>query len=548
MADFIASIPQYQVGLPVVKAAVVLVLTIPWLYFAPWVHRDATKLTPSPATWDGLVLAAGAIGVAAWLALPLYIVGLLFYAVLAVGSMLVYVAYRNGRVADTKNKVLTREHLKKLFGRAGGPKKQTIEILTKVTMYDHIEKVVHPPDMTKATPEEIEAYNLVQELLSDLVWRRASEAALMPAGQQAQLTYVIDGVASKRPGMSQADSEKVIQFLKGVTGMSLTEVRQPQKGPMSVDLLGHRADMELNTAGTTGGQRMAFRVIQEVARTRLDELGMPEDILAEMRRISQLSNGLFIISGRRASGVTSTLYSMLREHDAFTKNIVTIEAARAVELENIDQQIYGQDDQLAKVLTNVLRRGLDVLMVDNCPDAAAAKLIIQAAAKRPVLLGLEANDSFVALAKWVKTVGDPATAASALRGVMCQMLMRKLCEQCREAYRPDPKAIAKLNITAEKIEQFYRPGEPPEDKKGQLQVCSACQGSGYKGRTAVFEQLLLNSEIRQLIAAGATVAQIRTACRKNKMLYLQEQALRKVMDGTTSIDEVIRVTQQQAKK
>jgi type II secretory ATPase GspE/PulE/Tfp pilus assembly ATPase PilB-like protein len=134
--------------------------------------------------------------------------------------------------------------------------------------------------------------------------------------------------------------------------------------------------------------------------------------------------------------------------------------------------------------------------------------------------------------------------------VLCQILVRKLCPTCREEYRPDPQILAKANIPADKVESFYRtPTKPRLDEKGNPITCQTCQNTGYYGRIGVFELLQVTDEIRQMIAGGAALAAIKSAARKNKMLYLQEQALAKVIAGVTSIQEVIRVSQEaQAKK
>ena len=148
----------------------------------------------------------------------------------------------------------------------------------------------------------------------------------------------------------------------------------------------------------------------------------------------------------------------------------------------------------------------------------------------------------------MKLVGSTKEATEGLRGILCQILLRKLCTTCREAYRPDPKFLAKANLPAQKIEAFYRPpSQPLTDEKGRPYICPTCHGNGYFGRTGVFELMEITDEVRQLLRAKAPASQIQSACRKNKMLYLQEQALRKVIEGVTSIQEVIRVTQQ-AKK
>ncbi|KKL69764.1 hypothetical protein LCGC14_2111670, partial [marine sediment metagenome] len=156
-----------------------------------------------------------------------------------------------------------------------------------------------------------------------------------------------------------------------------------------------------------------------------------------------------------------------------------------------------------------------------------------------------AGDSFTALAKWVKACGDAKAATRILRGIVCQMLLRKLCPACREPYSPDQSLLAKANIRSEQVEAFYRPPTRPlTDEKGRAYTCPTCQGIGYYGRTAAFELLELNDELRQLIVSGAGLSQIKTAVRKAGMLYLQEQALRTVIAGETSIQEVVRVSKQ----
>ena len=546
MAEMIANVPELGGFLALMKFIVLLGLVAPWLYISTWVNRDAVKLFGTATAWNAAVLAAGTLGVVLWLVTPFYVLGLLFYVILAAGALLAYVAYRNGRV-DHARRVFTREHLDAVLHHRS---RENLEILTKVTIYDADERPITSPEVSAENAEQVATYNLVQDLLYDMVWRRASEAGLTPAGQETRVLYLIDGVPTERPTKALADTERIAQFLKGIAGMDTDERRRPQKGKISVDLEGNRADMELTTAGTTGGQRMMFRFIQEAVRTELELIGMPPDIRDEIRKLGTVTNGLFIVSGRRGTGVTSTLYSILRLRDAFIRNVMTIETNPALDLENITQYPYDDEAKLPQIVAAMLEQELaDVLMIDNCPDAETAKLIADASAKMPVLLGLQASDSFTALARWVQLCGDPAAAVRILRGVSCQMLVRQLCSDCREAYRPDPQRLAKLNLSAEKIDVFYRPGKPRSiDGQAEPEVCPTCQGSGYRGRTAVFELLQLTNDIRKLIIDGATVAQIRAACRKNRMLYLQEQTLRKVIDGTTSIQEVIRVTQQTKKR
>ena len=171
-------------------------------------------------------------------------------------------------------------------------------------------------------------------------------------------------------------------------------------------------------------------------------------------------------------------------------------------------------------------------------------MLTPAAADKLIMLGMKADSSLQALAKWVKLAADTRQqAVKLLRAVTNQVLLRKLCPQCREAFRPAKDLLARLNLPAEKIDKFYRPPTKPlTDEKGNPIVCPTCRGTGYYGRTGAFEMLELNDEIRELILSNAPLQRIKAACRRNKMLYLQEQALRKVIEGVTDIGEVIRVS------
>jgi len=522
------------------KIIVMLVAVVPWLCAAPWVHKDAHRVRAPQAVWSASVLGAGAVGVLIWLLIPFYLAGLIVYVLLTALVLGIYVAYRNGRVEEGA-KILTSRHLLSLFKRR---ESSQVEVISRVKLYNCNGKAALPPNPEQSSPADREAYNLTQDLLYDLIWRRASEADVSPTGQSARLRFVIDGVVIDRPAVSLPESEAIIQYIKPLAGMDLEERRRPQKGKITVDLAGMPIDMTLTATGTTSGQRLHFRIVQEAIRTQIEELGMSEDVLEHLRAMSKMGNGIIIVSGRPGSGVTSTLYSLLRDCDAFIKQLVTLESKIAVDLENVTQQEYGEASQLPGALTSALRRDPDVLMVDRCPEANTAAIINEAAANKNFLLGMQAGDAFVALAKWVKVCGGPAEAVEHLHGVLCQILLRKLCPKCRESYHPDRQLLAKANLPVKQTDTFFRPPtQPITDEKGHPIICSVCQGSGYLERTAAFELLEITDELRRLIVSGASVSTIKAASRKNKMLYLQEQALRKVLAGTTSVQEVIRVSQ-----
>lgn len=534
----LAAVPEPGEYFSTFKIILMLILLPPWLYAATWINKDTVRVHASQPMWSGLVLGAGALSVLIWLLLSWYAVGLAVYAAL-VGSVIgSYVVTRNKRVVP-EARVLTSEHIRSLFQRA---KSKHVDVVQRLKLYDNLGRPVFPP--SEGAHEEREAYNLTQNLLHNVVLFRASDADLTPTGARTAVRFVVDGVLQQRPAADPAEGERVIEFIKRIAGMDSEEKRRPQKGKIALEVGAVMVDAAVVTGGTTHGQRMQLRIVQEAARTSLDELGMADDLRQRVEEINSAPNGLIIVSGPRKNGVTSTLYSLMRQHDAFMLQLVTLETSPTVELENITQNTYRDQVDLTGRLASVLRRDPDVVVVDRCETAQTAGLIYEAAARKKVLLGVSADSSFKALAKWIKLGADQREAALAvLNVVLCQVLLRKLCPNCREGYRPARDLVSKLNLPAEKIEKFYRPPTRPlTDEKGNPITCPTCRGTGYYGRTGAFELMEVTDEIRELVAGNASLSRIKAACRKNKMLYLQEQALRKVIDGVTGIDEVIRVS------
>lgn len=538
MATVLASVTVFGNYLSIAKIVGMILLSLPWWYAAPLVHKDTRLVHARQGLWDALVLGGGVLLMAIWLVVPLYAAGLLVYVVAMGGILAAYVSHRNARVPEDK-RVFTKDHLAILLNLKARKK---LEVFTRAKLYGHDSKLVPPPNPEQADEMEVNQYNRVQELLFDIVWHRASEATLAVAGEEAQLRFVVDGVIVPQPALAPDDAKLIFDYIKNVAGLDPNEIRRPQKGTISADISAKRTDIIVMTAGNTTGQQMQFRIAQEVVRQQVESLGMSQDVMTAITKMAQ-SPGLLIVSGRGGSGVTSTLYSLIRAQDAYMKQLVTLEMHPAIQLENITQTTYDVSSRLAEALGPAVRRDPDVLLVDQCPDRACAELILEAASHKTVLLGMAAEDSFTALANWVKLCGDAAAATQPLNGVACQVLLRKLCQGCREAYTPDPQMLARANLPAKDIDKFYRPPSGDQvDDKGQPIICGSCHGSGYFERIGAFELLVLNEEIRQLIVRGGSVRDIKSACRKNKMLYLQEQALKHVIEGITSIQEVLRVS------
>ncbi|MBT3199981.1 MAG: Flp pilus assembly complex ATPase component TadA [Phycisphaerales bacterium] len=547
MTVILAALPSLGGYVSLVKVVFMLLFIVPWLMTLPWIHQDVARVRGSQTRWTLTVLGGGGLGVLIWLLVPAYFIGMVIYLVIVAAVLAGYVVWRDARVGPG-DKLISVIRARGFMLRGKGVK---IEVVQRVKIYDDRNVLIQPPDPETASVPECETYNSVQDFLVSMLTHRASEADISPGSQQsAVVRFIVDGVLSVQPSMSLIQSDILIQALKPISGLDPEERRRPQEGTLSIDFAGKQIEIGVTTTGSTGGQRMQFRAMHEAIRTKIDELGMTDKIAKSVRAMAQTKAGLVIVSGRVGSGVTSTLYSILRSMDAYTRRLVTIESKPAADMENVTQTAYGDPKKLVKALTAALRRDPDVIMIDACPDAETAGLIAQASASKLVILGLGAVDTFMGLALWIKACGEGSSAGMAnLRGVLCQALIRNLCPACRQPYRPDPKLLAKANLTSSQIERFYKAPEGQQlDEEGEPVICPSCQGTGYIGRTGVFELLEMTDEIRQLVTEQAQLAQIKSACRKNNMQYLQENAIGKVIDGLTSIQEVIRVTQQGKKK
>ena len=262
--------------------------------------------------------------------------------------------------------------------------------------------------------------------------------------------------------------------------------------------------------------------------------------------IQNIKQGVFIVSGPRKSGVTTTFYAFLRIHDAFLNNISTLETDPSAVLPNITQELFTLSDTgtttYAQKLETMIRMGPDIAGVTNCFDSETAQLLCNAARDNKLIyLTMESDSVLNALAKWIKLVGNQDLAIDVLVGISNQRLVRILCEECKQAYVPDKELLRKFNLPAEKVKAFYRPGRVIYDKHGKPQTCENCQGTGFVGRTAVFESIMLNENLKKSIKPLKSLPEISRQFRNARMLFLQEQTLKKVIAGTTAINEMVRV-------
>ena len=465
-----------------IKLAVFAALFVGWAFACQWVDRDTDNVKTKREQWNLIVISGGVAGLAVLLLMPwaggTFVLGLAFWLLLSGGAAMVYVVHRNGRVV-AKQRIMTPAHFKRLLS-GGEKKKERVDKGQRIRLADKDGKDVAVPE----DAEEYDCYTAVQEFLFDVMWRRGSDADMVLTKDQVRLVYRIDGVAAEQQDrIGFEDAERVLAYLKKLAGLNPEERRRPQAGRIRAGLLSDSdpSVVDVQTSGSTAGERLRLRIVSAESSKRLGELGMHKRRQEELRELLKIPTGLLIFSGPRKSGVTTTQYAAVRDHDAFMQNLHTLERAPLLDLDNVTQNKFEGNDgavTYARRLQTVLRREPDVVLVGECPDAETAQIACKAAAQdRKMYVAVEAKGAFDALEQYRQLLADDSLLSKALVGVVNQRLIRILCPACRQAFKPDESLLRKLNLPVGKIECFYRPPtEPILDKKGREIICQTCQG------------------------------------------------------------------------
>ena len=538
MPDLLLSFVEYAGYISIIKFVVFLALFFLWLLLVSWVYHDAQAVETQEDLWTGIVFGTGAAATIIWLVVPHFIIGVLFYLI-AVGAVsIVYVTHRNTRVMDY-DRILTAEHIKGLFV---SKEKRLAALKSFVFITANKNEVPVPQGKTL----DFYGYKVAYELFNDATWRRASDIMFLPMPHEYKVAYYIDGAAVKQPSIIRDQVEYFIHFIKNLADLDANEKRKPQKGKFKIRQGEDSTEWEVTTAGSTAGEQVILRQTTQQEVTKLANIGLMPEQLEQLNRVRGVKEGLFIISGPKKSGVTTTFYALLRSHDAFTNSINTLERQPSAELPNITQNVFALSDTgtttYGKRLQAMVRMGPDIVGVAGCQDAESARVACRAAKDgKIVYVTLEEDSVIKALGKWMKLVGDKALAVGPLLGISNQRLLRKLCEECKQAYGPNRELLRKFSMPAEKAKVLYRAGKVQYDKRGKAVICENCQGIGFVGRTGVFEIITLDDQLRKAMEQSGSLSEIGSQFRGAKMLYLQEQALRKVISGATAINEMVRV-------
>ncbi len=384
---------------------------------------------------------------------------------------------------------------------------------------------------------------LVHSTLYDAHKSQASDIHLETTPGALSIKYRIDGVLTSVGTMPGVDlAGQVISRIKVMSDLDIAERRIPQDGRFKVSIQGKEIDFRVSVMPSIFGEDAVLRILDRQALTdhaeglTLNQLGFNATAIASVRRLSSEPYGMLLVTGPTGSGKTTSLYAAISEVNHGQDKIITIEDPIEYQLPGVLQIPVNEKKGLtfARGLRSILRHDPDKIMVGEIRDAETAQIAIQAALTgHLVFTTVHANNVFDVIGRFAHMGVDPYSFVSALNGIVAQRLVRLLCSNCMVAEQPDQQMIEESGITPEQAEQFdFR------SAKG----CGQCRGSGYRGRSAIAEILLLNDEIRELIVAQAPIRRIKEAARLNGTRFLREAALDLVKSGQTSLQEANRVT------
>lgn len=363
----------------------------------------------------------------------------------------------------------------------------------------------------------------------------ASDIHLEATRVGLEARFRIDGVLM--PGVEPPPrlDRAVISRLKLLAELDIAERRRPQDGRIRVRLETRELDLRVSTVPTVFGESVVLRLLERGGGIiPLESLGLGADLLKTMQRLARQPNGMILVTGPTGSGKTTTLYSTLGLRSAPSEKIVTIEDPVEYTLEGVTQVPVHLPTGVtfASVLRSILRQDPDVIFVGEMRDAETAELAVQAALTGHVLFStLHTNDAIGAIPRLLDLGVAPFLLTATLEAVLAQRLVRRICENCRERYQPDSAAVELLRDGL---------GMPPQFWRGS--GCAACRGTGYRGRTGLFELLLLTGDLREAVASGAPRQALEGLALEGGMRPLRRDGWAKIQGGLTTVEEVLRVT------
>lgn len=404
-----------------------------------------------------------------------------------------------------------------------------------ITEYD-----IHEPKDLLDADDEAPIIRFVNSLLFQAVKEKASDIHLECFEKEVSVRFRKDGILHEITSVPKKLQASVISRVKIMAELDIAEKRKPQDGRIRVKVAGRDVDVRISTVPTTWGESVVMRLLDRSSvLLSLEDLGLKGEKLDVVESLIRRPHGIILVTGPTGSGKTTSLYASLERINSPDKKIITVEDPVEYQIQGINQiQVNSKVNlSFANGLRSILRQDPDVILVGEIRDRETADIAIHASLTGHLVFStLHTNDSASAITRLIDMEIEPFLVASSLMAVIAQRLLRLLCLSCREAYEPSDDELSKIGIQRKQLKEgvLYR-------AKG----CDKCFDMGYSGRSAIFEMLLIDDEIRNLTLGNVDSGQIKRMAIDHGMTTLRMDGANHILRGLTSIDEVMRVTEEE---
>lgn len=426
--------------------------------------------------------------------------------------------------------------INRTYGQANDTAEQIIQDLDEEGDSQHLFTELEVGEDLLDETSDAPIIKLVNHIFSQAVKSQASDIHIEPYQQRLQVRFRLDGVLHNVLSPPRRLHAAIVSRIKVMARLDIAEKRLPQDGRTEVKIGERLVDVRVSCLPTAFGERVVLRLLEKSGKLlSMEEIGLTAAALAEMKRLLRLSHGIILVTGPTGSGKTTTLYAALSHINSPDKNILTIEDPIEYQLDGIGQMQVNPKINLtfARGLRSMVRQDPDIILVGEIRDRETADIAIHAALTGHLVFStLHTNDSASAVTRLIDMGIEPFLVSTAVQAIVAQRLVRLLCPHCKETYEPEEAQWAELGSSREVAGPIFR-----------ADGCEKCLETGYRGRTGIYEFLLLSEAIKGLVLKTSDANQINKAARAEGMANLREDGINKVIEGRTTISEVLRVTQ-----
>jgi type IV pilus assembly protein PilB len=404
-----------------------------------------------------------------------------------------------------------------------------------VQLVKDIEKEDDVTDLAKMGNES-PIIRFVNYLIFDAIKQGASDIHIEPKEKALKIRYRIDGILFEAMNPPHTMSAAIVSRLKIMSNLDISERRLPQDGRIRCVVHGRKIDLRLSTLPTANGEKVVMRILDNRSiNVALEDLGFSENALTIWKSQVEMPHGILLVTGPTGSGKTTTLYSSLRCMDGNRLNISTVEDPIEYHLAAANQvQVHERIGMtFAAALRSLLRQDPDVVMLGEIRDPETAHIAVQASLTGHLVLStLHTNDAPASITRLINIGVEPYLISAALNAVLAQRLVRKVCQHCKEEYIPSDEMKEFLTLQGFMSEKTYK-------GKG----CDRCRKTGYAGRLGIYEMMVMDDGMRDIVTRNPDVTNLRKLCRERGLVTLRQDGFEKVMKGLTTVDEILRVTE-----